>query len=66
LETIDVLICLSEKEVAALGFLNAEGKLDYQGFHSTDELSHKWTKALYLHYWNKAILQEPEFISRRL
>jgi predicted transcriptional regulator len=52
--------------VAALGFLNAEGKLDYQGFHSTDELSHKWTKALYLHYWNKATLQEPEFISRRL
>jgi predicted transcriptional regulator len=54
LERIDALICLSEKEVAALGFPNAEGKLDYHSFHATDELSFKWTKALYLHYWNTA------------
>jgi predicted transcriptional regulator len=63
LDKIDVLICLSEKEVAALGFLNTEGRLDYRGFRATDELAIKWTKALYLHYWNIATQQEPEFSS---
>ncbi len=61
LEKIDVLICLSEKEVAALGFLNVDGKMDYHGFHSEDELSFKWTKALFSHYWNLATRQAPEF-----
>ena len=61
LNKVDVLICLSEKEVAALGFSNAEGKMDYHGFHATDELSFKWTKALYSHYWNIANQREPEF-----
>ena len=61
LEKVDVLICLSEKEVAALGFLNSEGELDYHGFHATDELSFRWTKSLYSYYWNLATRQEPEF-----
>ena len=61
LDKIDVLICLSEKEVAALGFSNAEGKMDYHGFRAADELSFKWAKALYLHYWNLATRQTPEF-----
>jgi predicted transcriptional regulator len=61
LEKIDVLICLSEKEIAALGFLNADGKLDYHGFHATDELSFRWTKSLYSHYWNMATPLEIEF-----
>jgi predicted transcriptional regulator len=60
LEKIDALICLSEKEVAALGFLNVDGKMDYHGFHAEDELSFKWTKALYSHYWNLATRQPPE------
>jgi predicted transcriptional regulator len=58
LEETEVQICLSEKEVAALCFLNTEGKMDYRGFRATDELSFKWTKALYLHYWNIATRQE--------
>lgn len=61
LEKIDALICVSEKEVAALGFLNVDGKMDYHGFHAEDELSFKWTNALYSHYWNLAIRQTPEF-----
>jgi predicted transcriptional regulator len=61
LEKMDVLICLSEKEVAALGFLNVDGKMDYHGFNSEDELSFKWTKALFSHYWNLATRQAPEF-----
>jgi predicted transcriptional regulator len=61
LDKIDVLICLSEKEVAALGFSNTEGKMDYHGFHATDELSFKWTKALYSHYWSIATKLKLEF-----
>jgi predicted transcriptional regulator len=61
LEKIDVLICLSEKEVAALGFLNTEDKMDYRGFQASDKLSLKWTKDLYLHYWNMATRQEINF-----
>ena len=60
LEKIDVLICLSENEVAALGFPTAQGKLDYQGFHATDQSSFKWTKALFSHYWSTATRVEPE------
>ena len=58
LEKIDVQICLSEREVASLCFLNTEGKMDYHGFRATDELSFKWTKALYSHYWNMATREE--------
>ncbi|HUK84993.1 MAG TPA: hypothetical protein VLU95_03940 [Candidatus Acidoferrum sp.] len=61
LEKIDVLICLSEKEVAALGFLSVDGKMDYHGFHSDDELSFKWTKALFSHYWDLATRQALQF-----
>jgi predicted transcriptional regulator len=63
LDKVDVLICLSEKEVAALGFSNVDGKMDYHGFHATDELSFKWTKTLYLHYWSLATRQKPDFIT---
>jgi len=58
LEKVDVQICLSEKELAALCFLNAEGKMDYHGFRATDKLSFKWTEALFMHYWNLATQQE--------
>jgi predicted transcriptional regulator len=58
LKKIDVQICLSEKEVAALCFLNTEGKMDYHGFRATDELSLKWTEALYSHYWGVATREE--------
>ena len=50
LEKIEVFICLSEKEVAALGFLNTDSKMDYHGFHASDELSFNWAKALYSYY----------------
>jgi len=54
LRKVDVQICLSEKEVAALCFLNTGGKMDYHGFRAIDELSLKWTEALYSHYWSVA------------
>ena len=57
LETVDVQLCISEKEVAALCFLTTEGKMDYHGFRAEDELAFKWAKALYSHYWNLATRQ---------
>lgn len=62
LDKIEVFLCLSDKEVGALGFLNVDGKMDYHGFHGADESSCKWAKALFLHYWDNAIRQTPEFL----
>lgn len=61
LTNVDALICLSEKELAALDFLSVEGKIDYRGFHGEDELSLKWAKNLFSHYWNSATSREPDF-----
>ena len=55
LDKIEVFLCLSDKEVGSLGFLNVDGKMNYHGFHGTGESSCKWTKALFLHYWDTAI-----------
>jgi predicted transcriptional regulator len=60
LEKIDVFVCLSEKEVAALGFPNLEGKLDYVGFKSANASVLEWATALYAHYWGKASPQIPD------
>ena len=61
LPQINTLICLSEKELAALGFSNTENKIDYHGFYATDDLSFKWARALFLHYWNLATDQSATF-----
>ena len=60
LNTVDVVLCLSEKEVAALAFPNIEGKLDYTGFKSKNETVVDWAKALYAYYWEKATSQIPD------
>jgi len=62
LEKVDALICLSEKELAALSFLNADDKMDYHGFHAEDKSSLNWSKALYMHYWEIATPRETEFL----
>ena len=53
LDKVDVVVFISEK-VAAIGFPNLEGKFDYLGFSSREDIAHKWLKSLYLYYWNKA------------
>ena len=60
LEKVDVFLCLSEKEVAALGFPNLEGKLDYTGFRAESEIAVEWSAALYNYYWNKGASQIPD------
>jgi len=60
LERVDVFLCLSEKEVAALGFPNLEGKLDYIGFKSKDKVAVEWSKTLFTYYWSNAESQIPD------
>ncbi len=60
LNKVDVFLCLSEKEVAALAFPNLEGRLDYIGFKSKNETVVDWSKALYAYYWEKATSQIPD------
>ena len=60
IEKIDVFVCLSEKEAAALAFPNLEGKLDYVGFKSASASVLEWANALYGHYWGKASSQIPD------
>jgi predicted transcriptional regulator len=60
LDAVDVFLCLSEKEVAALSFPNLEGKLDYIGFKSKNKSVTDWSKALYEFYWEKASSQVPD------
>jgi predicted transcriptional regulator len=59
LDRIDVFLCLSEREVAALSFPNLEGKFDYIGFWAEGVLAVEWAKTLYNYYWNKATSQIP-------
>lgn len=65
LDTVNVFLCLSEKDVAVLGFPNLDNKLDYIGFKAESELAVEWAKALYLYYWNKATSQIPEQLTNK-
>ena len=60
---IDVFLCLSEKEVAALAFPKLDGRLDYIGFRAENESVVEWSKALYTYYWSEASAQIPEQLS---
>ena len=53
-----MFIAMSEKEVAALAFPNAEGRFDYLGFTASDVETHRWCRDLYLHYWDAARIPE--------
>ena len=60
LDKVGFFLCLSEKEVGALGFPTTDGKLDYIGFRAQHETAIEWATTLYTHYWNKASTQVPE------
>jgi predicted transcriptional regulator len=63
LEKIDVFLCLSEKQVAALAFPTLNGGFDYTGFRAKNISVVKWSKALYTYYWDEATPQIPEQLS---
>jgi predicted transcriptional regulator len=60
LEAIDVFLCLSEKQVAALAFPTLEGGFDYTGFMTKNKSVVEWSKTLFTYYWNEATTQVPE------
>jgi predicted transcriptional regulator len=59
LDRVGAFLCLSEKEVATIGFPNTEGKFDYAGFKGTSDSVIEWANALFMHYWNEASSQIP-------
>jgi predicted transcriptional regulator len=59
---LGAFLCLSEKEVAAIGFPSLEGKFDYSGFKGKTDLVMEWANSLFMHYWNEATSQIPEQI----
>jgi predicted transcriptional regulator len=54
LKKIDTILVLSEKN-AVVTFPTIEGKMDYLGFETIDELSHTWCKNLFQYYWERAV-----------
>jgi predicted transcriptional regulator len=60
LEAIDVFLCLSEKQVAALAFPTLKGGFDYAGFRAKNESVMEWSKTIFTYYWNEATTQVPE------
>ncbi len=51
-ESADVFIAMSEKEVAVVSFPEEDGRFDYLGFSSTDKDTHKWCKDVFEHFWS--------------
>ncbi|MEJ2241909.1 MAG: hypothetical protein P8Y18_07185 [Candidatus Bathyarchaeota archaeon] len=60
LEAIDIFLCLSENEVAAMAFPRLNGGFDYNGFRTTNEEAMEWSKTIFSYYWKKAKTQVPE------
>lgn len=65
IEEINLFLCLSEKEVSVIAFLNSENKLDYKGFRTKKMSGIEWTKILFNYYWNKATSQIPENLVKK-
>jgi len=51
-ESADVFIAMSEKEVAAVSFPEEDGRFDYLGFSSTDKDTHEWCKDVFECFWS--------------
>jgi len=60
LKSVDVIITVSEKKEARVAFPTIDERMDYVGFGSTDESSHKWCRDLFLYYWERAKPGEPK------
>lgn len=48
---LDIVLWMSDKEVAGLAFPTIEGRFDYLGFNSADEKAHRWCSELFNFYW---------------
>lgn len=54
LEEPDLVLYMSEKEVAILSFPTTEGRFDLLGFSSSDEAAHAFCRDIFTHYWELA------------
>lgn len=54
LKKIDTILVLSEKD-AVVTFPTIEGKMDYLGFETMEEIGRMWCKDLYRYYWETAV-----------
>jgi predicted transcriptional regulator len=55
LEKLDIYLCMSEKEVAAVAFPCLDGSFNYFGFATTDKRAHKWCLDLFHHFWRDSL-----------
>jgi len=53
MEGIDLVLYMSEKEVAILAFPLKNGRFDFFGFSATDETALRWCRDLFMHYWER-------------
>ncbi len=53
LERICLSLLINEKESCVL-LRRVNGEMDYVGFFGTDEKFRKWTRDLFMHYWERA------------
>ena len=52
IESIDIFLAMSEKEVGGVAFPRTSGEFDYLGFTSKDSKFHKWCTDVFKHYWS--------------
>ncbi len=53
-EEMDLVLYMSEKEVAILAFPLEDGSFDFHGFSSEDRRTHRWCRELFEHFWERA------------
>ncbi|MCW4013246.1 MAG: DUF1724 domain-containing protein [Candidatus Bathyarchaeota archaeon] len=53
LESVDVFMAISEKEVGGLAFPRLDGEFDYLGFTSKDPQVIKWCSDIFKYYWDR-------------
>jgi predicted transcriptional regulator len=51
MERMDVLLWMSEKEVAIVALPKPDGSFDLLGFASKDQRAHKWCGDLFQYFW---------------
>ncbi|NHJ15081.1 MAG: DUF1724 domain-containing protein [Candidatus Thorarchaeota archaeon] len=63
LERICVTFLISEKE-SVVNFRRRDGEMHYIGFFGTDEKFRKWTRDLFMYYWERAEAWHPKMHSQ--
>jgi len=54
LDDVDLVLYMSEREVAIVTFPMTDGKYDFYGFASTDSGTLEWCRDLFEYYWERA------------